>query len=306
MQEYQVDTNDKLPRAGFYARHWLHIAVCFFVIGASFLYGLKAGFEKGVQPANASLATQSNVGLSYFEQQETRSRNKLLSSLQLAPVGQDITINGQAAEVYSFLSDRDILSLTRQQQRLWEMNGYEVHAMLTDKRTALFARDDLLGRYLTFITWLSPPSIRNHIIHAEPVHGMITISTGKQNFNASPDEMRGEIPGIPIMHGGVPGSVFSSSDKGGRSYSSVYTLDTNIENAYSYYENELSQSGWQIVGRTMDQDRQSASISFKNKHQEAVILFGRNTNSRTPSTLAFVSIFPTFTMQAFQHNISLE
>lgn len=276
----RVNTPPKfLPNAAFHAapdffrRHAFHIGIGVFVVVMSFAYGLSAGLAKRNGKAFA-LPERGVFAPSDFDAGDSRpARLKVPDGVIVIPLGRDITINDQAAEMISFVTERPAKELVEEQMDKWRTSGLTVVGKATNRRGFAIAFQQNGGERYSFSAWSVPPVFRSQMSQGKPVQGMMSVVDGR----ASGVRTDGTVPEVPLKPGGKGGAVFSSLDGNGRTFSGVYTLPGSVLENIHYYRAELADSGWQELVSDYSQPQGAkfnvGNMIFRKDGEELVLLF---------------------------------
>jgi hypothetical protein len=255
----------------FWQRNAFRIGVGAFVVVTSFLYGISAGLEKKSSRATAAVSPL----WAYSDAQPVMRRLHLPSGVEAVPLGRDVKINNQNAEIVSFVSNRAADELVNQQMAVWKASGMKVIGAATGRRGLAVAVDMSAGERWSFSAWSVPPELRAVLSGGRPVQGFMEVAD--MDVSGGGRERDGTVPGVPLMPGGKGGAVFSALDPGGRSYSGVYTNPGSLSDNVAFYRNELSGAGWTELNSEQSQPNgarfEVANVIFTRDSEQIVLLF---------------------------------
>ena len=258
---------------------WFHAAVGAFVIVSSFVYGLVHGLSKQAELANAARSPeQMYPALSSGSPTNWPLDYPLPRGIKVVPMGDRIAINGKSADIVSFTTDKSVRRIVGEQMDLWTDAGLKAIAAKGPARATAIAFDTLSGKKLTMTAWLVPQKLRGQISSGHPVQGIVAIHHGVYEGMADPEETDGEIPGVPVMDGSDKGAVFSSLDRGGRSYTAVYTNPGSVRENLLYYADAMAALGWTLK-TPINLSPKIRTAKFHREQQEASLLFAPAGNS---------------------------
>lgn len=220
----------------FFNRHAFPITIGVFVISTSFLYGISAGLAKRADRfAIASLSP-------FDDWSAAESRIQLPEDVTVVPLGREMEINGKAAEAVSFVTDRGIKDLFREQVERWEAKGAKVMGVATNRRGFAVGFNESTGERFSMSASLLPSLLGEMVAAGHSVQGFVSVVDMGRRQGES-----GEVPGVPILGGGQGGTVVSSLDRGGRSHTGVYTIPGSVEAVAELYRDELVTRGWRVI-----------------------------------------------------------
>ncbi len=252
---------------------WLHVTVGLFVIVCSFIYGLVHGLSKNASEAVAARSPQDmypSVGVS--GPVDWPLDYPLPSGIRVVPMGNRIAVNGKSADIVSFFTSKSVASVVDDQMDLWHERGLKSIAAKGPTRATAISFDTLTQRKLTMTAWEVPKHLRAKISGGQPVQGVVAIHHGTLEDMAEPEETAGEIPGVPVMDGSDKGAVFSSLDRGGRSYTAVYTNPGTLRDNVLYYAEAMTALGWELK-TPIQMSPKIRTETFHRGGQEASLLF---------------------------------
>lgn len=274
----------------FLSRHAFPITIGVFVISTSFLYGISAGLAKRADRfAIASLSP-------FDDWSPAESRIQLPEDVTVVPLGREMEINGKAAEAVSFVTDRGIKDLFREQVERWEAKGAKVMGVATNRRGFAVGFNEGTGERFSMSAAQLPPLLGEMVAAGRSVQGFVSVVDMGRRDGGS-----GEVPGVPILGGGQGGTVVSSLDRGGRSHTGVYTIPGSIEAVADLYRDDLTVRGWRLIEDGAPLDRSVAglahtvgSLRFIQRGEEVVLLLspGKTGAGSAPHTVVMVSRSP--------------
>ncbi len=220
---------------GIVARNGFTVMVGSFVVVTSFLYGISRGMHGRTAHASADLLSTFSTGDLGLK------RLEVPAGTTPVPLGSEMAINGNAAEMLSFTSDRSPQALTEEQMSRWRERGFVVAGKSTVRRGVAFALDRDTGERYSFSAWSVPGPFQSLASQGRPVQGLMSV-VGREGSDSSMS--LDSVPDVPPMPGGKGGAVISSVDRGARSYSSVYTNPGSLQESLEYYRTELPARGW--------------------------------------------------------------
>ncbi|MCB0323453.1 MAG: hypothetical protein KDD69_07755 [Bdellovibrionales bacterium] len=237
-----------------------------FVIVSSFSYGLVKGFR---QTANASGAP---AGALFYSEPSGEERALLPEGAKIVSLGSDAKINDASIAITSFFVDGTIAQFVQTQQFRWEQRGLRPVNRASSKRAVSVAEDRNSGRRYSLIVWQVPPIARS-ASNGYSLQGVLAISGAEQ-----PDPRSSSlVPGVALRPGGTSGTVFSSEEFGGRSYTASYSNPGTLEDNLRFYRNELSASGWRERKSFSSMIGEESStlqiLEFSNSGEELTLLF---------------------------------
>jgi hypothetical protein len=195
------------------------------------------------------------------------------------------------------VSERGVAEIYHEIENKWQARGLSPLGEFTDFRAVLLAVDEIKKNRYALTLWIVPPSIRQHVSQGYPVQGSLAVFEGHGSWDNDSLESSGEVPGVPLREGGRAGALFSSLDRGGRSYTGVYTLSGGIEGNLRYYLDILSDDGWRrSIPDLGDLSESSAFLNLRRNGEELVILFSelKEPGSDLDRTVATVIRSPKF------------
>lgn len=243
------------------------------VVLGSFIYGLSLGFSKQLQPANAALGKQQN-GSVFGELGDLPPQlTNLPDGIKIIPMGNDVTINGKAVALTSFVTSRNIKGLMQEQVSKWEALGFITFGATTEKKGIAVAFNKETGERWLISAQLIPAPLRAAVSYGYAVQGKIAMAAAVGGEVERPDERTGVIPGVPLMPGGQGGAVWSSEEAEGRGYSGVYTNPGTVLENVEYYAETLVQSGWDLQDKQLNANvkKPFAQLSFRRDREELVL-----------------------------------
>ncbi len=287
--EFGLVPKAEVTEQSFYSRHGFALLVGAFVISTSFLYGISAGLAKrSDRLAVASLSP-------FDEPSPSESRIQLPEDVTVVPLGREMEINGKAAEAVSFVTDRGIKELFKEQVARWEEKGAKVMGVATGKRGFAVGFNESTGERFSMSASLLPSVLGDIVAGGHSVQGFISVvDMGKGVGEAG----GGEVPGVPVLGGGQGGTVVSSLDRGGRSVTGVYTIPGSVELVAELYRDELAARGWRAVQEGLPTGRALASavgsLRFVQRGEEIVLLLspGKTDAPGAAQTVVMVSRAP--------------
>lgn len=239
------------------------------IVLISFSYGLMKGMSRRGAVARASFAGAPELQIDNVIQRE------LPPGARLVPLGSDVTINGRDAHIAMFNTDSSPSQVINYLSSRWKRLGYRVGDRGGPVRAVAVAVDTDSGRRFAVSAWSVPKPLRRDSDNS-PVQGILSVSLGFQELRDRPiDDSSAEVPGIPPMPGGQVGSLFSSRDPGGRSYTGVYTNPFTVEDSISYYRKTLLDGGWSEKLGQLDGTPLGGidSLVFQRGGREAILIF---------------------------------
>ena len=253
------------------ARILFSVAICTFVIVISFFYGFAKGLGKNVTPAQAS----ATLGVSFDEAARLPEGITLPLGTTVLPIGKNVRINDRDVEIVSFVSERSVREISRDQLARWSRKNLQFVHRITERRAVLLGTDRVSGQKYSFMVWMVPPTLRRFVSQGHPVQGTLAVSARDAHGAHSEMPFEGEVPGVPVMPGGSGGAVFSSDDIGGRSHTGVYTNPGTVEDSVTFYRTLLSEAGWQEVSSRNDLPFEGAHAQqrFTRGAQEITLLY---------------------------------
>ena len=268
--------NSSAAAPRFWKRHALEIMVGIFVVVMSFAYGLSVGLAKHRSNAWADLAETFDLSL----ETAPLRRIKLPDGVKAVPLGREVTINNQPAEMVSFVSNRPAKELVDQQMQSWKAAGMKTVGTSTSQRGFVIAFDQANSERYSFSAWTVPPAMRPSMSGGAPVSGMIAVADARSATAASD----GTVPDVPLMAGGKAGAVFSALDPGGRSYTGVYTIPATLEESANFYRSELSGAGWSELNSEISTIEgakfEVGNVIFHRGPEQIVLLFSPSRDVR--------------------------
>lgn len=285
------------PRRAALGSLWFNIFLGFFVIVCSFTYGLVHGLSKQATEASAARSPLDLYpALSVSDEVNWPKQFPMPGGIQVVPMGDRIAINGRRAHVVSFFTNRSVRDVMSEQMDLWLESGLKAFAAKGKARGTAIAFDPLTKRRLTMTAWLVPPHLREKIAAGHSVQGIVAIHHGTEEVMAEPEESFGEIPGVPVMEGSQKGAVFSSTDRGGRSYTAVYTNPGPVSQSIAFYTETMQSLGWDL--RTpVHLSPKIRTATFLRGQDEATLLFAPvlgNGDGEEEETVVTVIVAPRF------------
>lgn len=278
------------------AEHSLHVAakrfsfrtqvlLAFFVLIVSFFYGISIGLSRRAPKAYAAL--QIPLDPPRLEHIVPPP------GLRLIPAGNDIAINGSAAEMANFVSDRNVKDIVSEQVAIWQARGYVAFGATSQKRGVAFARDAKTGDRFSIVAFFMPPMLREKMSLGQAVQGSLTAMSGR-GYNK---DAKGVIPDVPLPPGGSSGPVFSARDPGGRSFTAIYNNPGDIDTNIDFYRSTLRESGWEEIAAHEGEEYSQpiGSLTFRRGKEEVSFLLSSQAQARAQAprrTLAFVSQGP--------------
>ncbi len=256
-----ASTSDTLRRQKYFL-----IYLSLFVVISSFCYGLLQGFR---QTASASGA--------FAEQQRfspVREENNVFlpEGVKVVSLGSDTKIDNKKIQIVNFFVNGEVGEFIRVQQQLWEQRGLQPIHRVSDKRAVSVAEDRNSAKRYSLVVWQVPPIARK-ISQGYSLQGVLAISGMEQSANHS----AASVPGVPVMPGGSSGTVFSSQEFNGKSYTASYSNPGSIRDNIEFYQNELLSSGWRVREGLGSSLAGSATplrfLEFSNAREELTLLF---------------------------------
>lgn len=263
---------DALDRSSRRARMAFQLILTGFVLVCSFVYGLVSGVNKQGQDARAALDYPRTPALRFLE---------VPRNVMVIPIGREVEIDGNPAEMVTFVTNEDVKSLTGMQVKRWQQRGFVTVGASSGKRGVAFAKDPKSGAKYSLLVALVPPEVRNRISQGFSAQGTMTVIYGEDGSKCGGGQC--EVPGIPVLSGGTAGAVFSSLDPGGRGYSGIYSVPGTVDDAKVAYKELLVSNGWKSIssfaGTGADLDL--GALRVVRNTEEADLLFapqGRDLN----------------------------
>lgn len=273
-----------------------NIAVGVSIVVLSFLYGIASGLRGRLETGTAAAAFASPSSAPSDDSDLLKDLT-LAAGIEPIPVGHDVAINGHQADVVTFVSVRLIKDLLAEQVDIWKGQGFFTVGIADKNRGFAMARNDLAEEVYTIIAWYNPELGKGFPgLTGKGVQGLISRGTKGVRDDSVDEEMRGEVPGIPLHPEGKAGAVMSSNDLFGRGYTGGYTNPGTIEENIAFYQEVLAREGWaQVEDQFVNDSSRSGSVNFKRKGQMAMLLFSRlpsQKSSEGTKTLVMVTVIP--------------
>lgn len=265
------------------------------VIVLSFFYGLSAGLHKKLGQANASAFNGVPFSVENFNDREVSERLSLVDGIHLMPIGNDITLNGKAADMVTFVSRVPVQKLVNAQVLRWQQRGFLAFGSTSPVRGVALAVNQARGERYTFTAWSVPPSLRARLGGTFSVQGIVA----GLSADVGAGDPEGLVPGVPLMPGGHAGAVISSKDNGGASYTSAYTNPGSLAANVSFYEVTLSNNGWRASdsGALFAQAGDRKFLSFARGNEEVTLLFSPVEDATEEKTAVTVILAPVMALQ---------
>lgn len=273
-----------------------NIAVGVSVVVLSFLYGISSGL-KGRLDHGMAVAAFASPSSEPSDDSDLLKDLTLASGIEPIPIGHDVAINGHKADVVTFVSSRPIKNLLAEQVDIWKGEGLFTVGIADKNRGFAMAKNNGSEEMYTMIAWYNPALEKGFPgLTGKGVQGLISRGAKGMREGAVDEEMRGEVPGIPLHPQGKAGAVLSSNDLFGRGYTGGYTNPGTIEENIAYYQDVLVREGWtQLEDQFVNDKSRSGSVNFKRKGQMAMLLFSRlpgHESSEGVKTLVMVTVIP--------------
>lgn len=242
-----------------------------FVLVSSFLYGVSRGLTKEQSQA---LAAVKSDRLWQGPVRSIELRHLVPPrDVFLSPVGEDILLNNHAAEMVSFVSNRDAVRLLEEQAQRWRKDGLKAILTNGDHRGFVLATNSTSSERYMFSCWTVPEIVRERVSGGYPTMGTMTMM---ENSPSDPSAAEG-IDDVPVRPGGQAGAIFSAKDPAGRTYSTVYTVPEGVRENMAYYRTELEVRGWHEVntfaGVPNPVNYEVGNMIFRREGEELVLLF---------------------------------
>lgn len=237
-----------------------------FVVLTSFCYGLVQGFR---QTASASKPIVETPLFSSFGD----SGNSLLpEGVKVLSLGNDTKIDNKKITLVNFFVNGEVPEFARLQQQLWHQRGLQPINRVSAKRAVSVAIDRNSAKRYSLVVWRVPPIARK-ISEGYSLQGILAISGLGESTAASVSS----VPGVPLRPGGSCGTVFSSNEGNGRSYTANYSNPGTVRENVQFYQNELLSSGWQyregIAPSIAESGTPLRLLEFSNAREELTLLF---------------------------------
>lgn len=269
-----------------------HCYVGAFVIISAFLFGLSNGLSKQLPRAYASISpaeTFSKMGQRWGKPPPVPLA---VSGITPIPIGDDITINGKPAAVMMFSTDLGVKDVVNSQISLWRDQGLKAAGISSSDRGSALAFSRETGDRYTITAWRTKGGVTPRGEPEPPVQGIISFLKSGVSIGSSQEEIGGEVPGVAPMPGATTGSVFSSFDRGGRSFTAPYTNPARMADTMSFYKLSLTADGWQAI--LEDEGESVGSLRMVKDREQVIILFNRLRSSKDEGdkTLATITRSP--------------
>ena len=273
----------------FVRRYAFHLAIGTFILVISFAYGVSVGLSKRNSNAYAAL---SAFGENAFVGGEI-VRLKLPSGVQATPVGREMTVNNHDAEIASFVSRRTATDLLQEQQLVWKAAGLKTVGTAGQHRGFVLAFDRVRNERFSFSVWTVPAALRARVSGGNPTQGLMSVAdVGKIGADSEPSD--GTVPGVALIPGGKGGTVVSSLDPGGRTFSSVYTNPGSIGDNIDFYRGELAQDDWRELHSEDSQPENSpvevGNLIFGRGNEQIVLLMTPSKNDDSDALRTTVAV----------------
>lgn len=246
-----------------------------FVITAAFLFGLSNGLSARLPHAHATLSPLNFSGLVATDVPLNDLARGLPKGVAATPMGEEITINGKPASVVMFSSNRAIKAVVEDQVEIWKGKGlFAVGAAGSTRGVGIGLNRDT-GERFSIIAWKVPEQLKRVVGGGSRIQGIVASADAAGAPGAHHEEMSGEVPGVPLTPGGRGGSVFSSLDRAGRSYSGAYTSPSTVEDTMAFYVGTMRDLGWALRDES-DTERGGlgfGSLRFERDSEEVILLF---------------------------------
>ena len=264
-----------------------------FVLVVSFFYGLAQGLSQKAPKAHAGFAF--DPGMESLGQISERVR--LPQGAMAVPMGEDVTVNNRSVDAVAFVSRRPVEDLVREQLDLWKADGLSAIHRMSESHAVAIAANRTSGERYSLVVWAVPKRLRAAVSRGYPVQGTLAVAAGERQGGGEQEEVSGgAVPGVPLMPGGSAGSVFSSRDRGVRSYSSVYTNPGRVWDSVEFYRSALAEDGWQEIGRqgAGEMTDEMGFLNFVQHGQELSLLFNSvvEQEGNQPQTLVTIIMGP--------------
>jgi hypothetical protein len=242
------------------------------IIIISFVFGLFLGIKDKKQLANAAHPFLVPVGNNL---EIVKLSFDVARGASLVSMGQNVALNGRAAEVAMFTSERGVKVLIAEQRKIWEEMGLDVSGTATATRGVLFATRANSHQVFTMTAWQVPTAQ-----YGSKYQGLVQGTIASADLEIAPiipAESRGYVPEVPLVDGAQGGTVFSSKERNGRAVSSAYTLKMDVKEAYLRYRQEMIGQGW-----SSENNLQSfvagdvASLGFTKDGRQLTLLFSKS------------------------------
>jgi hypothetical protein len=203
----------------------------------------------------------------------------LPEGVKIIELGKDASINDKKISLVSFLSNGQIDDFMQSHTLAWEKLGVPPVSRISSRRAVSVAVDRGAAKRYSLMVWQLPPIARN-AAHGYSLQGMLAIARieGQSGISGK------EVPGVPMMPGGTSGTVFSSEEYGGRSYTGSYINPGTIQDNVFFYRNELSGSGWRYSPTLNSNVRGSMNslrlLEFSKGQEELTLIFSEVDNGQ--------------------------
>jgi hypothetical protein len=237
VDESQVQNVVPRPAVAAAIRMRFHLVFVAAVLIVSFFYGLAAGLRTS---AVAVFAPDSGPGQAL--ERHSLLRDMTPDGVIIGEVGDHLTVNGRETDMFSFVSNRNLEDLMRDQVTRWEGQGLYAGGVVANQRGTAFAIDLESGMRFSFTAWSVPEDRRNDLSSGFPVQG-VAGQLGGVELKGDKNEIN-SVPGIPQPFGVKIGTIVGSDDFEGHSYTGTYTSAGNIEKTMRFYSDSLIRQGW--------------------------------------------------------------
>ena len=263
-----------------------------FVIVAAFLFGLSNGLSRKLPRAYASITPAEAFSHIAKRSGGPPSVPHALSGITPIPVGDDILINGKPGATMMFYSEQGVKDVVNGQIELWRSVGLKAAGMSSSANGSALAFDEQSKDRYTITAWRTKGKLTSLGEPEPPVQGIISYLKAGVSIHATPEEIRGEVPGVSPMPGASLGSLFSALDPGGRSYTGSYTNPATLSDTFNYYQVLLTTAGWSIA--LADHTDTIGTMRVIKGREQVMILFNkvRGDSSEGEKTLATITRSP--------------
>lgn len=263
-------------------RRWFLVYLTVSVAVLSFAYGLVRGTLGHSAPAAEAAVTSGRSD--EFE------KLIFVRGMRVVPVGRDLTLNGDPAEMANFVAARDLRGLFQELVAQWESRGFKAVGVVTTKRGVAFAVDPATGVRYSALGNFVPPVLRRRMSYGYPVQGTLSAVSG-----AAPGTECGggqcEVPGVPLREGGRAGVVFSSRDSGGRSSTSLYNNPGGLGENAGWYRDRLGAAGWsELPAAAGDSGSGGLALTLVRGREELTMLFSASNEGADERTTIVVAL----------------
>lgn len=236
-----------------------------FVLVLAFVYGLASGLRNRTQEVQAS---SFSLEAQAAPSEEINLALHLVPSVQAFPIGEQTAINGNSSILAAFVTNVPVRTLLTEQTNLWERQGLFTLGVTTNKRGAVLASNRNTGEKYAMTAWSSPSPLAESLPPGFLVQGTIALM-----HEHGAEDSQGIVPGVPLRPGGRAGAIFSSLDRGAKSYTGVYTNPEGLAVNVAFYQDYLLKDGWRLSSLNKQVSHWGAILSFEKQGEEILLVF---------------------------------